>query len=90
MVITFEDTPYEVLSGRDAAADGTYLEMHDVSSGTPEPVLSAHHAEGTGRITFSAHRADMPLEAVERFVQQARVRLPPAENPGTSPLRSAP
>jgi hypothetical protein len=82
MVITLSGKPYEVILGSDVRTGGMNLEMNDISSGTPETVLSALYANGTRRITFSAYRSDLPLEAVEWFVGEVRRRLPAAENPG--------
>jgi hypothetical protein len=53
-----------------------YLEMNDVSGKMPETVLFVFRSDVDGRMTFSAYREDLPLDAVAWFIDQARKLLP--------------
>ena len=76
MKTVFDGREYEVLRGSDVQNDGMYLEMSDVSGKTRETVLFAFRSYRDGRMTFSAYREDLPLEAVAWFIEQARRLLP--------------
>lgn len=79
MQIIFESIEYELIYGSDIQRDGTYLEMNDMSGASPETILFSFFSDETGRMTFSAYREDVPLDAVEWFVAQARERLSPTK-----------
>ncbi len=62
-------------------ADGMALELTDFSDPQPGPVLEAFwHDDGSG-FDFRCHReARLPFDVVERFIAEARRRLPPESN----------
>lgn len=78
MTVEFAGRRYEVLLASDVVDDGVALEMSDVTDASPELVLFAFYSDADGEMTFSAFREELPFEAVEWFVGEARRRLPPA------------
>jgi hypothetical protein len=71
----FDGREYEILLGSDVQNDGMFLEMNDLSGNVPDTVLFAFRSDIDGRVTLSAYREDLPLDAVAWFVQRARETL---------------
>lgn len=69
---------YTMVLGSDIVRDGMYLELFE---GTQEGALLAEvfYSDQTHTMAFTAFREDLPLEAVEWIIAQAKVRLPPVE-----------
>lgn len=69
---------FEVVMASDVVRDGMSLELTDLDSSVPGPVIEAFwHDDGTG-FDFILHAAtELPFVIVERFVDAARTRLPP-------------
>jgi hypothetical protein len=72
------DGRFETVVASDVITDGMGLELTDLSDRQAGPVLEAFwHDDGTG-FDFYCHReAKLPFDVVERFVEEARRRLPP-------------
>ncbi len=77
-----EGRNFEVVVASDVINDGMGLELTDLGSPGSGPVLEAFwHDDGSG-FDFMCHGAvSLPLAVVERFVDVARKRLPPADQP---------
>lgn len=69
---------YTMELGSDLDRDGMFLELFE---GSREGALLAEvfYSDQTHTMVFTAFREDLPLEAVEWFIEQAKVQLPPVE-----------
>lgn len=69
---------FEIMLASDVINDGMSLELTDLSAPGAGPVLQSSWHDGGSGFDFLGHRpANLPFEAVERFVLEARRRLPP-------------
>ena len=69
---------FEMIMASDLLRDGMALELTELTSSRPGPVIEAFwHDNGTG-FDFIVHHAghDLPFDVVEQFVAVARKRLP--------------
>ncbi|MBF5045966.1 hypothetical protein FGE12_26375 [Aggregicoccus sp. 17bor-14] len=80
MSIAFEGRRHEVLLGSDVVDDGMYLELADASDRVAGASLLVFRSDADGRMTFSGRCKDLPLEAVEWFLAEAKRRLVEAED----------
>jgi hypothetical protein len=76
--VTFEvhDERYAMLLGSDLRRDGMFLELRRV---LPEPgrtVAEVFYSDETRDFSFSAFHAEIPVEAIERLILEAKARLP--------------
>ena len=75
----FRDRDYALTLASDVPSDSMLLELDDVSSGARDTVADVRYDDAGGGMTLSAYRRELPLEAVEYLIAEARRRLPPAE-----------
>lgn len=69
---------YTMELGSDVERDGMFLELYEGSRDSPR-LAKVFYSDQTHTMAFTALREDLPLEAVEWFIGQAKVRLPPVE-----------
>jgi hypothetical protein len=77
----FDGRQFEVVMASDLDRDGMALELTDLAdeSGVG-PVLEAFWHDSEPGSDFIVHRSTvLPLPVIERFVEEARRRLPPAQ-----------
>jgi hypothetical protein len=76
-VWTYDGRRFEIVTASDVIRDGMGLELTELDVLDPGPVLEAFwHDDGSG-FEFIAHRsARVPFALVERFIDEARKRLP--------------
>jgi hypothetical protein len=72
------DREFQLTLASDVSADSMRLELDDVTSGRRETVADVRLDDANGSMTFSAYQRELPLEAVEHLIAEARRRLPPA------------
>ena len=65
---------YYCLLGSDVIRDGMYLELSE-SSG--EEILEIFYSDQTGFMTLTALKENIPVEAVEWLIEQAKTKLLP-------------
>ena len=67
---------YRLIFGSDVrdGSDGVFLELRHPNNGI---MLGAYWSDLDGSFTFFAAQAQLPFEVVEKFMQEARRRLPP-------------
>ncbi len=73
------DRDYALTLASDVTSDSMLLELDDVTGGARETVADVRYDDAGGAMTLSAYRRDLPLEAVELLIAEARRRLPPTE-----------
>jgi hypothetical protein len=76
--MTFGGREFELTLASDVPSDSMLLELDEVTSGGRETVADVRFDDRDGSMTFSAYLRELPLEAVEHLIAQARLRLPPA------------
>ena len=68
---------YELVMGSDVAdRDGMYLELNDGSMETT-PLGEVFYSDVDGSMTATTYGNDVPLDAVEWMISEAKRRLPP-------------
>ena len=75
MLIELGNRTYEIIRASNAV--GMSLELRDITSEPTEELLFAFYSDEGDSFTFTAYKEDLPLSLVERFVVEARKRLPP-------------
>ena len=65
---------YGATVGSDIDRDGMYLELADDAKVV---IAEIFYSDDTGNMTFTSHRADLPLPLIEWLIAQAKVRLAP-------------
>jgi hypothetical protein len=66
---------YTVTLASDVESDGMLLELEDESGAT---VADVFYSDVTKAMTFTTWQPNLPLEAAEWLIAQAKVRLPPS------------
>jgi hypothetical protein len=74
------DREYESTLTTDLATDSMLLELDDLSGGVRQTVADVRFDDGSGVMTFTAYRHELPIEAVEYLIAEARRRLAPARD----------
>lgn len=78
MAVLIGGMTYTLELGSDLERDGMFLELYEGSRDGPF-LAEVFYSDQTHTMTFTALREDLPLEAVEWFIEQAKVQLPPVE-----------
>ena len=73
------DRDYTLTLASDVTSDSMLLELDDVAGGGRETVADVRFDDAGGTMTLSAYRRELPLEAVEHLIAEARRRLPPTD-----------
>ena len=73
----FDNCEYRTTVGSDVDRDGFYAELTRVSNGQDELLAEAFFNDGTSEFVFTAFAKEIPFDVVERFVGEARRRVPP-------------
>lgn len=69
---------YECTMGSDVLhRDGMYLELNRAGREHEGAIAEVFYSDIDGAMTFSGYASDLPLEVVEWFIAEARMRLPP-------------
>jgi hypothetical protein len=77
-----DEDQFQVLMASDVIRDGMALELTDLGSTESGPVFEAFwHDDGSGFEFIAHHTGALPFDVVERFVDAARKRIPPADEP---------
>jgi hypothetical protein len=71
---------YSTVMGSDVHRDGMYLELIDQETG--DEVAEVFYSDQSHRMTVSVFRPDLPIEAVEALIEEAKRRLPPETKRG--------
>ena len=72
-----ETAGYELVMGSDVAdRDGMYLELNDGSTET-QPLGEVFYSDLDGSMTVTTYGNDVPLDAAEWMINEAKRRLPP-------------
>jgi hypothetical protein len=69
---------YTATVASDLVHDGMVLELADE---TGETVADVSYSDATGEMALTTWRPNLPLEAAEWLIAQAKVRLPPSRMP---------
>lgn len=80
----FGNREYTITLASDTASDAILLELDDVTAGGRETVADVAFGDANGSMTFSAYRRELPLEAVEYLIGEARRRLLASADPDGS------
>ena len=67
---------YTAVVGSDVDRDGMYLELSDSSQVV---IAEVFYSDEIGSMTFTAHKADLPLPVVEWLIARAKIRLVPVD-----------
>jgi hypothetical protein len=71
---------FEVVMASDVIRGGVALELTDLGSSESGATLEAFwHDDGSGFDFIAHHTGALPFAVVERFVDEAKKRLPPAD-----------
>ena len=68
---------YRTTVGSDVSRDGFYAELTRISNGQIELLAEAFFNDSTSEFTFSAFAKEIPFDVVEKFVAEAKHRVPP-------------
>ena len=74
-MLVFAGRHYTVTMASDLKDDGMLLELEDESGAT---VADVFYSDATGAMTFTAWQPNLPLDAAEWLIAEAKVRLPPS------------
>ena len=68
---------YRYMMGSDVDRDGMFLELEDATD-EPALILEIFYSDRAADMTITTSRQEIPIEAVEWALKQARKRLPPS------------
>jgi len=74
-MLTFGDRRFDAVRGSDVVRDGMYLELSE--DGGKQGIAEVFFSDETGEFVLNTFGNDVPLEAIEWLVSEARVSLPP-------------
>ncbi len=75
----FRGREYELIRASDVGRDGMWMECNALDDPGVQPVVAVFYSDTDGTMTFSAYRADLPLDLIEWVIAAAREGLPPIE-----------
>ena len=74
-MLTVGSRIYKVVLGSDVIRDGMYLELSE--DGGNASIAEVLFSDETGKFVLNTYGNDVPLEAIEWLVSEARLSLPP-------------
>jgi hypothetical protein len=71
---------YRTTVGSDVDRDGFFAELTRTSNGQIELVAEAFFNDSISEFTFTAFVKEIPFDVIEKFVEEAKRRLPPVKS----------
>ena len=71
---------YETTVGSDVDRDGFYAELTRTINGKIELVAETFYNDSTSEFTFTAFVKEIPFDVIEKFVEEAKRRVPPVKS----------
>lgn len=68
---------YALQRGSDVIRDGMFLELYDGTDASGECLAEIFYSDQTNDMVFTGFKEDLPLQAVEWLIAQAKALLPP-------------
>lgn len=73
-MLSLDSRKFELTRGSDIVRDGMYLEMSEVGGSTA--IAEVFYSDQTRKFVLNTFGNDIPVEAIEWIVEQARTLLP--------------
>ncbi len=70
---------FELIRGSDVLRDGMYLELSVSETSPLRQVAEVFYSDVTHEFFLTCYEENIPLEAVEKLISEARISLPPVK-----------